>query len=59
MARYRKPVRIPFPDEEPDFDSLPAFQHADNLDIVIDLAMRDEREQVGGYYDRRRVGKVA
>lgn len=59
MSRYRKPVRIPFPDEEPDFDSLPSSQHADNLDIVIDMAFRTEREQVGGYFDRRRVGKVA
>lgn len=59
MSRYRKPVRVPFPDEEPDFDSLVPSHDEKNLDLIIDLALRDERIQVGGYYDRRRVGKVA
>lgn len=59
MSRYKKPVFIPRPDEEPDVDSLVSSHDERNLDLVIDMAERTERKLIGGYYDARRMDIVA
>ncbi len=58
MSRYRKPVFIPRPDEEPDFEQQPQ-RGWNELDWVIQYCLNEERKSVGGYHDARRNGKVA
>lgn len=59
MSRYKKPVHIPRHDEEPDF-VLTYTEYDDKLvDSLIENRYLIERNEVGGFHDARRVGKVA
>jgi hypothetical protein len=59
MSRYRKPVHIPRPDEEPEVDDLRYHYEDRTLDFIISEALEREQFEIGGRYDGRRVWKVA
>lgn len=60
MARSRKQlIHIPRFDEEPDF-VLNYSEYDDKLvDAIIEARDVRERQETGGYFDRRRMNRVA
>jgi len=59
MSRYRKPVHIPRADEEPEVDDLRFYYEEATLDLVCEYGDIEERRDIGGYYDERKVRWVA
>ena len=59
MSRYRKPVHIPRPDEEPEEEDIRFYYEEALLDLVCEYGEIEQRRDIGGYYDERRVRWVA